>query len=404
MEGAASSISQAKGEKGEADHGEARKWWHVPDAQIEQLVRGLQGGGAHADECHNAAERTALPVRTERRVRFRSDTPQPGENVDAIDQLLREPAVPASPSSTHSRSRGSKSWRVSDEELEAQVAELAAQAAKSPAASRMLPQRSASEALLRGSRCSTGASGKISITVFFVDSGDQMVVRVDPELRLGPASPPQGNCFTDIFGAGASSKGFSAPAKEYDYRLRTFGATQRPGWTPEWTESFKGLIENLTEIEPVRQRLAFRNAPITADHLSLSDYGIGDGATVQLRLQKWVPGQMSQGKDIRLACTRRKHEVQSRQREQEASGRPKLDGYSLRQSKHLSSCRADGDVWMMPKWVSQASPELFAPTGVGFDGMGGMRAAARPFENTPIYLSDVGDDRLARVRDRVGRA
>lgn len=404
MEGAASAHSEAKGESGETDPAEARKWWHVPDSQIEQLVRGLQGGAEHADEFDRVAEMTALPARTERRVRFHSDAQQQGENGDAIDQLLREPGVPASPSSTHARSQGSKKWRVSDEQLEAHVAQLAAQSVKSPAASQKLPQRSASEALLRGSRCTADASGKISITVFFVDSGDQLVVRVDPEMKLGPASPPPGNRFTDIFGAGASSKGFSAPVKDYDHRLRTFGATQRQGWTAEWTESFKGLIEHLTEIEPARQRLAFRNAHITADHLSLSDYGIGDGATVQLRIQKWIPGQKSQGRDIRLACTRRKHEVQSRQQEQEASGRPKLDGYSLRQSKHLNSCRADGDVWMMPKWISQASPNLFAPTGVGIDGMGGMRAAARPFENTPIYLSDAGDDRLVRVRHRVGRA
>mmetsp|Transcript_103669 Transcript_103669/g.278547 ORF Transcript_103669/g.278547 Transcript_103669/m.278547 type:complete len:293 (-) Transcript_103669:17-895(-) len=105
-------------------------------------------------------------------------------------------------------------------------------------------------------------------------------------------------------------------------------------------------------------------------------------------------------RSVTLACTRRKQEVQRRRQEQEAAGvAPGCGAPFLRDSALLKHCRHDSDVWMMPRWISQSNPNLFAPVGVGIDGEGGTKAC-QEFGSAPTFVPY--DGQLARVREVAG--
>merc|ERR1712190_633776 len=178
------------------------------------------------------------------------------------------------------------------------------------------------------------------------------------------------------------------------------GCTQREQWAPEWNKSLKALIEELTHIEPSRQKLFHRSAPMTSDDITLQSYGLQDGDVLQLQIQKWTPGTGPQ-RDVLLACTRRKQEMIEQRNGKQATTGPRYDGYTLRDNKDIRKYnRADSDIWMMPRWISQSCPNLFAPVGAGIDGEGGMKVK-KDFSNFPIYLPDANDSKLSRVRERV---
>merc|ERR1712039_197159 len=188
--------------------------------------------------------------------------------------------------------------------------------------------------------------------------------------------------------------------RSFDYRRKQFGRTQKEQWAPEWNKSLKTLIEELTRIEPSRQKLFHRSAPMTSDDITLQSYGLQDGDVLQPQIQKWTPGSGPQ-RDVLLACTRRKQEMIEQRNGKQATTGPKFDGYTLRDNKDIRKYnRADGDIWMMPRWISQSCPNLFAPVGIGVDSSGGMKP--RPeFNSMPIYLPDAHDSKLSRVREAV---
>jgi len=217
-------------------------------------------------------------------------------------------------------------------------------------------------------------------------------MRVSPELHLGPAKPPPPNPFTEVFGQGASTKGFDAPTRPFDYRRREFGRTQRADWSPEWSTSLKEMIARVTDIAPSRQRLTFRHAPMAIDEMPLRTYGISSGDTLQMRVLRAAPAE---GRETTLACTRRKQIAGAQQQHGAGSS-----GWSLRDSALLANCKADGDIWLMPRWVSQANPQLFAPVGIGIDGRGGHRALSQ-YAETPIFLSDANNGKMQSVRERI---
>lgn len=448
----------------------APKWWHVSDDEIHKLVHGGEstaapqarqahvdaGSGAHAQDqgkdghagsgFAGAQDATCSPDQQGRRSRAGRTVSFRGVEEDAVDQMLRTYAPAAGSRSAPSRQQltgGERPrgwWMVSDTELQAKIAEMAArprgqaqQASASPAATIAVaagpkprsssaapsaqPKRLArvggamvGAARTRGTSAGSvsrssgstaasgvGADGKIAIHVFFAESGDDMMLRVNPDLRIGAPKPPPGNRFTDMYGIGASTKGFDAMPRDFDYRSREFGETRRPGWEPEWVESFKGAIRDLTGIEPAHQRLSYKNVPMTNDQCTLREFGITDGATVQMRLYK---GTVLKRGETMLACSRRREAVEEKLRQQVESGTASVENFSLRQCRHLRECRADGDVWMMPKWISQSNPRLFSRVGAGLDGAGGNRAKG-DFGERPIYMPDALDPHLGAVRQRV---
>jgi hypothetical protein len=243
------------------------------------------------------------------------------------------------------------------------------------------------------------------VNVFFIESGDTLVIRLHPDTRIGPAKPPPANCFTQLFGLGAGTNDFDHRARHFDYRRRQFDKTRRPGWRPPWTKSLKGAIARLTEIEPSRQRLTHRNFPMSNDELTLRSYGVQDGETISLRVGHPAPTDKGGSRDeLFLASQLRMSRVHERQRRDAsalpdgADNSPAGGAYSLRNSKYIGSCKCDGDVWMMPRWISQSCPNLFAA------GQNGIKNGRRPkgeFGTMPIYLPDVNDSKMSDVRESV---
>lgn len=411
-------------------HGQAPKWWHVPDERIEEIIRDMAQPAAPAGEGKAGRrklravprprpaaaaqgtpapqpaqqERHGPPAAPERRRTVRFEGAQP----DALEELLRRSfgggAGGASSSSARPPSqevvweyddngvlKPRKWWKVTDAELRRKIEEAAAEL-----------ERTGNGAAGSGRPWCPGAAAAadehMAVNIFIVESSDTLTLRVSPDLRLGPPAPPKKNIFTEVFGLGASTKGFDKATKSFDYRRREFGSTQRPEWSPQWSNSFKGLIAKVINVVPERQRLYFKNVPISTDETTLRSYGIAEGDTLQLRLVRLPRASSQVSHEVTLACTRRKEEVRERLREQDtassAAGCP-----SLRHSAMLKHCKSDGDVWMMPRWISQSNPNLFAPVGVGLDGEGGFRVC-QEFGCSPIYVPDSVE--LSRVRESLG--
>mmetsp|Transcript_127176 Transcript_127176/g.368185 ORF Transcript_127176/g.368185 Transcript_127176/m.368185 type:complete len:429 (+) Transcript_127176:95-1381(+) len=394
-----------------ADHDQARdgKWWHVPDQQIEAMVHGMAASASVSTS--STARPPEARVAPKRSVRF-----EEGLAGDALDNLMRRTFERGTARADDGASapdedggysdddghepgtqRPKRWWRVSNQQLRRKIEQMATESS----APRQASLANASGPLFKDRASNKSArlrsDEKIAIKVFFVESGDTLVMRVSPELHLGPSKPPPSNPFTDLFGQGASTKGFDMPMRGFDYRRREFGSTRRPGWSPNWSDSLKEMIAKVTGIEPARQRLTQRNAPMSIDEMSLRSYGLVDGDILHMRIVRMhTDGQGSRGTTT-LACTRRKLESEDRRQQPSAAG----SNFSLRDNAELAKCKADSDVWLMPRWVSQANPQLFAPVGISVDGKGGQRARAN-FAEAPIYLADRINSHIQSVRERVG--
>lgn len=325
-------------------------------------------------------------------------------------------------------------WKITDEELKTRIEEIAAaadlteaQATRSIgslacAGASMLGAGNADSVRMAGrlakgtashiqsgtlARWKIPSDDRVSFRVFFTESGDSLMIRISPDLQVGPPEPPKSNRFTEIFGIGASTKGFCEPKKSFDYKLRKFGATQRPGFNPGYSESLKGLIEYLTGMEPAKQKLAHRNSPMNcnspmADNNSLRMHGITDGSVISLTFRKSEPRAERKETSLTSSLKNKGPGNWEERLKLMFSGKPMYDGpgYSLRLSDHLKNCHAGGDVWMMPKWLSSSCPSLFAPVAAGVSGDGSMKAPSR-FASEPIFLPDVGDPSLSSVREKV---
>lgn len=373
------------------------KWWHVPDEKIDQLI---ERAGKSSDNQPNARS-----LRGARSVRF----DEPPED-DALDRMLRRTADKFAEHEPPAEGEGQldKWWKVSDDRIMEMVLGMSAKAANPDGVfvhsgkSALGKATSSSARSLANSRAcaSRRREERLVVQIEFIDSGDMLTLKVPPDMRLGPATPPKTNRFTDIFGQGATTKGFDKKIRSFDYGRKQFGSTQREQWSPEWTTSLKAMIQNLTQIEASRQKFFHRQSPMTSDETSLTSYGVRNGEVLQLQIQKWTPGA-GVHKDVVLACTKRKRDMIEQRKAATTADGPKYDGYTLRDNKNIREYnRADGDVWMMPRWISQSCPNLFAPVGCGLDGDGGMQIRT-DFASMPIYLTDRNDSKLSRVREVV---
>lgn len=271
------------------------KWWHVSDEQIETLVKGMQSNRT-ARECGTVSGSGLTSSLKQSRNAHKRSVKFDSRPDDSLDSLMRNTLKENSSGNAphHSHGNGSeKWWRVSDEQLDIFVRDLADQSASMDQENALCEQmcsaqpevaRSISSKSLSTSSC----PGKEAITlkIHLVDSGDCLELRIDPDLKTGPCEPPPPNVFTDMFGQCNTSKGFPLPSKSFDYRTREFGATQRPGWTPAWTESLKEKIQRIIQVEPSRQQLFTRRCLMNANHQTLRSYGIKDGDLINLKIQK----------------------------------------------------------------------------------------------------------------------
>jgi hypothetical protein len=273
-----------------------------------------------------------------------------------------------------------KRWKVSDDRLKQYILQ------QQNVQSRLQPSASASQIHRThdGHGNGNGNHPKISVVVELLESHDELTLRLPQDLRIGPSKPPRGNRFTDIFGPGASTKGFCMAGKS--------------GWQPAWTSSLKGHIHQLTDIDPSKLIVIFRGVQIVSEHLTLRSLGVQDGERLQIRFQKWEPCQK---RNSSLACSRKKEDLQRRREEEDASGEVRLEGYSIKQSKHFKRCcMPGGDVHMRAKWVSQDDPRIFNKVGIAVDGRG-RYADHKDFRTEPIFIPDAENCSLGGVRARV---
>ncbi|CAE7256483.1 unnamed protein product [Symbiodinium sp. CCMP2592] len=454
----------------------APKPWHVPDEEIQALVRttGAREGVPqtllqHArvrrprddgealaqlleeyrpDEVHEGEEeaeprselrsslrrRSSLGLGKSRSVRFAD-----AETEDALERLLRNAEKAKVPDTGRVEDNSKKSWKISDEDFRTFVLSLAREQKEPPKPPELAT--SASAPVLRGRMGPARTDQKINVLIHFVDSQDVMTLRVSPDLRIGPAQPPKGNRFTDIYGLGANTKGF-AEFKKFDYQRRQWLGGFRKEWVPAWSESLKGIVHDLTGMEIARQRFFWRNVPMNNDNLTLRSWGVKDGDGLQLRFQaKISPQQLEVMRKACQAATASAGDVErsiasmmdpslpvkaemesstssdffkpNRRQEEASKPAPKrkkpekmrvmlkeeATSANLRNSRHLKRCSSKGDVWMMPRWISQQTTGHFSPTGNPKTTV--LNREPEKFAEKSIFLSDAFGADVRRVRQSV---
>lgn len=297
----------------------------------------------------------------------------------------------------YGRKRSRKRWHVSEKQLLQKIAQMA-EDAEANSTQKLLPVGAPSR---RARSVGSHNDDKIEVNIFFIESGDTLTLRVSPDLRLGPAQPPKANAFTELYGQGASTKGFQGLPKTFDCKRKEFGSTNRPGWSKPWSDSLKERIFRVTNIAIDRQRLTYRHVPMTIDDVTLQTFGVVDGEILTMRVPRLQKDSEGNGRNLTLACTKRKMEELARQnRQEEATKKPGNGVPSLRANPQLGKNRVGGDIRMMPRWISQDHPKLFVRVGIGLDELGNPKAP-NEFGSSPIYLPDVHDRALRNVRDKV---
>lgn len=71
------------------------------------------------------------------------------------------------------------------------------------------------------------------------------------------------------------------------------------------------------------------------------------------------------------------------------------NSFKLRDSPSLKKSSCGGDFWLMPKWVSEDEPGLFAKTGIGLDGTGKLTRNPQ-WALVPPDVKDYGNDPVGR--------
>lgn len=196
-------------------------------------------------------------------------------------------------------------------------------------------RRSSEPCTPRLQRCDPQCNeGKIVVHVYNMHSSDKLIFRVKPELRIGMAGAACDNCQKDV----------------------------------DRDPSFKCEIAKTLGIEASTIRLMFRGCPLASDDRTLRSCGISDGDIVHLRI---VSTTLVGRDDVMLACAAKKRMQDAEWAKDEMLFmRPYAMQSSSSRSRLQQRCEQNGVV-LMPKWVSQDNPKLFAPVGVGMDDHGG---------------------------------
>eukprot|EP00441_Pelagodinium_beii_P023787 CAMPEP_0197665368 /NCGR_PEP_ID=MMETSP1338-20131121/59180_1 /TAXON_ID=43686 ORGANISM="Pelagodinium beii, Strain RCC1491" /NCGR_SAMPLE_ID=MMETSP1338 /ASSEMBLY_ACC=CAM_ASM_000754 /LENGTH=515 /DNA_ID=CAMNT_0043244155 /DNA_START=36 /DNA_END=1583 /DNA_ORIENTATION=+ len=432
--------------------------WHVPDHKIQALVTELGAREGfddkllqhvkcreprQVDQTEESAEQEELSadmVETvklegtrQRSVRFEG----PPEE-DALDMMMKSTLSYKAPEPEAAEEeevlrydedgRPIKSWKVSDEAIEKYIlkarstmetSEMLSSAplhhsapakAKGLSKSSSAPTLGASlRAVSEGGRSPTRKDdGTVEVKIFFLDSGDTMRVRVSRELRIGPAKPPKGNRFTDMYGLAANTKGFDQ-VKQFDIQKKRFGSTLTKEWSPAWSksQSLKGLIEELTGAEVLRQRLMYKNVQMASDDMTIRTWAIKDGDTISVAFRRRLPTEtLKTAAEDNFLATGRPRFARTGSTISLADSMPKqsfdqlrigdVGTTKLRNSKHLKLCKADGDVWMMPRWISQDNPRQFAEPGDPTTTVANQEPPS--FADGTIFLPDVNHSNISKVR------
>lgn len=238
----------------------------------------------------------------------------------------------------------------------------------------------------------TAASKSQELITVYVDVPDvqgAMAIIVHPDTRIGPDKAPAPNRFHDVFGRGASTKGFLDKKKSYDYKRRVWGPTVREGFRPAWEESLKGLIEDITGIAVEKQRLLYHGSPIRCDEMTVRSYGITHGQTVTLALKK----EHVVGRDeVMLACTAKAKTLE----ETTKTLHTMLSKLNTVKKADLVKDRSPPRA--MPKMVFHQLPNHFSETGSGREYKGG-KCPFKQFGEYGTWHQDQFDAKMTRLRE-----
>lgn len=154
-----------------------------------------------------------------------------------------------------------------------------------------------------------------------------------------------------------------------DVRLESGSSSQVEGGTANDEHTLKTMVAKICGIEVLQIRFSFRGSPLGNDENTLCCYGVADGDTVQLRLRRLS------------AAAHRESCAKEIQQDEDNRLRPYVQLSPSARSRFDQRCAENG-ASVMPRWVSQEKPKLFAPVGAGLDGHGNDR----PFE----YFNEQG--------------
>eukprot|EP00930_Biecheleria_cincta_P090401 TRINITY_DN7977_c0_g1_i2.p1 TRINITY_DN7977_c0_g1~~TRINITY_DN7977_c0_g1_i2.p1 ORF type:complete len:372 (-),score=30.14 TRINITY_DN7977_c0_g1_i2:208-1200(-) len=209
-------------------------------------------------------------------------------------------------------------------------------------------------------------NGKITVYIYSIHTADKIALQVHPDIRIGE-----------------------------DSSLHDKVHSAENGDTANGNPSLKVLVAKICAVDASQIRFIFCGTPLGSDDKTLRCYGVNDGDTVQLRLRRLSAAAQCEGHSREI------------RKDEDAGMRPYLQMSASARTDFERRC-ADNCASVMPKWVSQEHPGLFAPVGAGLDGHGGDRAFARFCEQgiwTPAvdHVNHRGQTHygLQRVRESV---
>lgn len=298
------------------------KWWHVADAEVEELVTKLGGN----DPFRPATVVVAAARPPKPRV---ANSPRPPVAYSPTPRVTnnspRPHVLPGTPLMSHRsstpRSRPSSARRSSESQKN---------------------------------------DGKITVYVYNVHSSDKLVLRVHPDLQIGaPSSPSTADSVHNL------------PCYEVEGpRENMTAAIPIP---QNIQPSLKSEISKALGIDSLQMRLIFHGSPLSDDARTLKCYGITDGETVHLRVHR---APCAGRNDVVLACAAKKCMENGKWDDEEKLSMRSYAMQSPAAQARLNQRCVNNGAALMPKWISQEHPKLFAPVGVSIDGQGG----AAPYE------------------------
>jgi len=138
--------------------------------------------------------------------------------------------------------------------------------------------------------------------------------------------------------------------RSFDYKYRKFGSTHRPGWTPSWSTSLKGMLEQITGVPPEKQRLMFRGSPMNTDELSIKSYQVNENEYVTFKVRQ--PITAPDDRQVELACTKKRQRYENVS-DDEVSIRTAVR--ALRDKRELTRATSDSQVRLMPRSLPRRS-------------------------------------------------
>lgn len=203
------------------------------------------------------------------------------------------------------------------------------------------------------------SDGKICIYIYNVHSADRVALRMLPDLPVGPASSS----------STSAADNTNTPCEDSE----------------DARSSLKAEIAKVFGIQLQQVRLTFRGSPISDNEKTLKCYGITEGETVHVRIQR----AHSAGRDdVLLACPARKSREDLEQHKDEKLWMRSFGMQSLTSQARIKQRCSENDAVLLPKWISEEQPHLFAPVGVGIDGHGEYRAYEE-FSDKGIWIPPV---------------